>query len=1417
MAARNLLTADVLRQSSDSYTELYNQHGLQVNALKSGRFEIRCGSTHTYAKNLRDVEAKLDSLNLHDFPASGQEVVAAINTKVGERYRFQLVASVKGQEQVVHQLEGSKATLAEALSGVVSVDLEQIQAGKRYAAGDNLYGGEYFILVPMKAEMLELEPSFSEPQMYEKQVFAKGQVLNGLHPATGELVCILVDEAYPNGAVKDTNGNIYSADDLDIWQFAIGKPAPETETAFDIPEPALYESSDLPSYNPVGVVKETAPMIGDLQNYDSILSASAGVISDFLKQAKKVALIDRSSLNKVTVTAVNDQGQATDGQVEWNVRISSPQYKRSSSITIPLVMKGGSIDLAKDFITSTGHKRPLTLESLAAHLGALASDEQFINRRSAVAKNAQVFPSTLKAEASVDALMTGIEKQAKTEGFDTPTMVKSYLEAAKWTEECYDLEFSDSAEAYADSVVEEFLAKAIPTLKREAPDYELPADQAGHDLWLTRNGHGSGFWDDKNTYPGTIGNVLTDYAKDMGEDYLYVTDNGELDFEMNRKTEASKKQEVDPEFGKGYERFQKDKEKRREGELPTDPQKEFERGLDQFYEDKESRRGSSKKQALKAEEGSDVEASKAESKEKDEAKEESHKATKKQAQINKQGLVVGVTNQNSVLVLDMDDTRGSFSLVGHELMLVETSDPVTGSDITEQVMEDLGDEATDDKGELSQKFWDEQDKRQEQAMNAGNLVGEAYYFPGVGDSITVGGKEYYFDLIGAGQTGVDSITTPLIDPTELSVIEQAWKGLHLKDIKDPVDYDAQLEAKDQEIADLKKSLENNPNDWDKNLLKRLETERKQMAEQVGTYSPEYEQGMEAEMTLANIFDKYPAKAQLEKAVKILFPTKPGKGKKSSTTEKVSALRIQPATKQEATKKVGGKKEYYRQDNIGSVKYTISYHDGVSKNRDGSDFYGIKLFKNKKDLAAFEQELLNQGYVYGKQPIYKDEVTEVSAAKKIATDDTVRYYWQLAVDLDESGAEEDGLDLEKIGSDAITDAALQIESNVMDWMAKNLGSVTNEGHSDNELLGQVVVDRNNKEARERILSALIDNNEESMNTGSGTLPFDPFDKVPAELAKVFNVSLSFSRVGNQPEDNTPDYSDEEKFGSKKENPMKKYLEAYQEFKDNWDLNAGPVPSFEEWKDQQDPNVVATKKTAGDAITPEMEQFFEANKNKRNLLQLFSKKFDLPLAFAAPYLAIMQGLVEPTVEATKKTAVAPGFIGVSVYRNDQRVEQGEPDYVKMTDDVEETISGFKAKYPKAEVTTQKLGPQEVIINIDDKTASKKVQAAAGPYTLLTQIKEKLDAGQLGDEKTLRLLGHGMGHTKGADYTLGGPAQDIMFALIGYEAGHTTKDEALKVVKDNIDQALLDNAPLKGMNAEDPKLHEVWVAEMDKKNSK
>jgi hypothetical protein len=60
--------------------------------------------------------------------------------------------------------------------------------------------------------------------------------------------------------------------------------------------------------------------------------------------------------------------------------------------------------------------------------------------------------------------------------------------------------------------------------------------KAGHDFFLTRNRHGSGFWDSDldelvnqgELAPKTVGTLLTDAAHAYGSFDLYMGDNGEV-------------------------------------------------------------------------------------------------------------------------------------------------------------------------------------------------------------------------------------------------------------------------------------------------------------------------------------------------------------------------------------------------------------------------------------------------------------------------------------------------------------------------------------------------------------------------------------------------------------------------------------------------------------------------------------------------------------------------------------------------------------------------------------------------------------------------------------------------------------------------------------------------------------------------
>lgn len=95
---------------------------------------------------------------------------------------------------------------------------------------------------------------------------------------------------------------------------------------------------------------------------------------------------------------------------------------------------------------------------------------------------------------------------------DNPDMSEEYGECpdlAPETEEQFD---DDCTKFYTEN-------KALLIESGQHPD------QCGHDFWLTRNGHGAGFWD---RGLGKIGEKLTAACKLMGDVNLYRGDDGKI-------------------------------------------------------------------------------------------------------------------------------------------------------------------------------------------------------------------------------------------------------------------------------------------------------------------------------------------------------------------------------------------------------------------------------------------------------------------------------------------------------------------------------------------------------------------------------------------------------------------------------------------------------------------------------------------------------------------------------------------------------------------------------------------------------------------------------------------------------------------------------------------------------------------------
>ncbi len=56
------------------------------------------------------------------------------------------------------------------------------------------------------------------------------------------------------------------------------------------------------------------------------------------------------------------------------------------------------------------------------------------------------------------------------------------------------------------------------------------------------------------------------------------------------------------------------------------------------------------------------------------------------------------------------------------------------------------------------------------------------------------------------------------------------------------------------------------------------------------------------------------------------------------------------------------KKFHVMYGIGKCKYVVNHHDGEKTHPDGSAFYDVSIFKNKKKLAAFISGLRRDGYI-----------------------------------------------------------------------------------------------------------------------------------------------------------------------------------------------------------------------------------------------------------------------------------------------------------------------------------------------------------------------------------------------------------------------------------------------------------------------
>lgn len=116
------------------------------------------------------------------------------------------------------------------------------------------------------------------------------------------------------------------------------------------------------------------------------------------------------------------------------------------------------------------------------------------------------------------------------------TFTRAYIECALWSSldesdpetRCEPMDANYGIEDIDNETLERMASDCADFQAANAGYLEMAgnADENGHDFWLTRNGHGTGFWD--RGYPKDIGEILTDRCKAYREFDLYVGGDGRI-------------------------------------------------------------------------------------------------------------------------------------------------------------------------------------------------------------------------------------------------------------------------------------------------------------------------------------------------------------------------------------------------------------------------------------------------------------------------------------------------------------------------------------------------------------------------------------------------------------------------------------------------------------------------------------------------------------------------------------------------------------------------------------------------------------------------------------------------------------------------------------------------------------------------
>lgn len=363
-------------------------------------------------------------------------------------------------------------------------------------------------------------------------------------PVSGESWATLAELAKQKvGGIGDKPWNV----DVYPKQPLSGRSQPQTESSFASKEEADARAQEIMSKHPdmVARVKHVTDSWGPMKGGSrkragtyplSEIERRTKAIPEQIKQYLGIAVDHPASRSLDTSTyQKSDDPEAGYDPSRWNPHGDVMGHLPSQAEGYPLVYyTGDGSPLCADCATAEldeerGYRgRGGDLEFVDTYW---EGPTLFCENCNAELESAYGDPDEPEGEEVEASKKRRVARRTKKAAGGLDTFTRAYIEAALFAET------DNSDESGGEPLdrnygIEDIAPECLAQMRKDCDAFSsthwdmIAADEerAGHDFWLTRNGHGAGFWD--GDWPEDVGDALTEASKAFGEVNLYVGDDG---------------------------------------------------------------------------------------------------------------------------------------------------------------------------------------------------------------------------------------------------------------------------------------------------------------------------------------------------------------------------------------------------------------------------------------------------------------------------------------------------------------------------------------------------------------------------------------------------------------------------------------------------------------------------------------------------------------------------------------------------------------------------------------------------------------------------------------------------------------------------------------------------------------------------